>query len=93
MVPSSLVLCQCRKYSAIVTYVVFIVLTTSTACVQLGTAPGGLVVERSPGVREVVGSIPCRVIPKTLKMVLDASLLSARHLKDRSRTYGRFPRC
>ena len=26
-------------------------------------------------------------------MVLDASLLSAWHLKDRSRTYGRFPRC
>ena len=52
------------------------------------TAPGGLVVERSPSVREVVGSIPGRVIPKTLKMVLDASLLSARHLKDRSRTYG-----
>ena len=48
-------------------------------------------VERSPGVREVVGSISGWVIPKTLKMVLDASLLSARHLKDRSRTYGRFP--
>ena len=36
------------------------------------TAPGGLVVEHSAGVREVVGSIPGRVIPKTLKMVLDA---------------------
>ena len=47
----------------------------------MGTAPGGLVVERSAGVREVVGSIPGQVIPKTLKMVLDASLPSARHLK------------
>ena len=40
------------------------------------TAHGGLVVEHTPGVREVVGSIPDLVIPKTLKMVLDASLLS-----------------
>ena len=29
--------------------------------------PGGLGVERPPRVREVVGSIPGRVIPKTLK--------------------------
>ena len=50
-------------------------------------------VERSLGLQEVVGSIPGRVIPKTLKMVLDASLLSAWHLKDRSRTNGRFPHC
>ena len=34
------------------------------------TAPGGLVVERSAGVREVVGSIPGRVMPKTLKWYL-----------------------
>ena len=60
---------------------------------KLMTAPSGLVVEHSLGVREVVGLIPSRVIPKTIKMVLDASLLSARYLKDRSRTYGRFPRC
>ena len=32
----------------------------------------GAKVERSPGVWEVVGSIPGWVIPKTLKMVLDA---------------------
>ena len=57
------------------------------------TTPGGLVVECSNGVRKVVGSIPSRVILKTLKMVLDASLLSARYLKDRSRTYGRIPHC
>ena len=50
-------------------------------------------VERSAGVREVVGSIPSQVIPKTLKMVLDASMLSARHLKVRSRMYGRFLYC
>ena len=60
----------------------------STVCV---TAPGGLVVECSPGVPEVMGSIPSRVIPKTLKMVPDASLLRNRHLKDRLRTYGQFP--
>ena len=51
------------------------------------STPGGLVVECLPGVREVMGSIPCQVIPKTLKMVLDTSLL----LKERSRIYGRFP--
>ena len=55
------------------------------------TAPGGLVLECSPGVQEVVSSILSRVIPKTLKMVLNASLLSALHSKNRSRTYGRFP--
>ena len=55
------------------------------------TAPGGLALECLPGVRVVVGSIPSRVIPKTLKLVLDASVLSARHLKDRLKTYGRFP--
>ena len=32
--------------------------------------------EHSNGVWEVVGSIPDQVTPKTLKMVLDASLLS-----------------
>ena len=40
--------------------------------------------ERSPRKREVVGSIPDRVIPKTLtviKMVPDASLLSAQHIR------------
>ena len=57
---------------------------------MVSTSPGGLVVERSPGVREVVGSIPGRVIPKTLKMVLDASLLSARHVKDQGHMVG-FP--
>ena len=53
----------------------------------------GPVEEHSPGVREVVGSIPGQVIPKTLKiipgrvipktleMILDVSLLSARHLR------------
>ena len=50
----------------------------------LWIAPGGLVIELSPGVREVVGLIPGWVMPKTLKMVFDASLLSAQHLKDRS---------
>ena len=42
-------------------------------------------IERSPGVQDVLGSISGRVIPQTFKMLLDASLLRARHLKDRSR--------
>ena len=64
-----------------------------SVCLPNFTAPSGLVVERLPGVREVVALIHSQVIPKTLKMVLEASLLSARHLKDRSRTYGWFPCC
>ena len=49
---------------------------------------GDPVVECSPGVQEIVGSVPGQVIPNTFKMVFDASLLSAQHLKVRSRTYG-----
>ena len=30
-----------------------------------------------------LGSIPCRVLPKTQKMVLDASLLNTQHYKVR----------
>ena len=42
------------------------------------------------GVWEVKGSIPCQAISKTLKMVLGASLLNIRYLKDRPiRKYGR----
>ena len=42
----------------------------------------GSVVERSPRELWVVGSIPDRIIPKTLwKIVPDASLLSAQHIK------------
>ena len=38
--------------------------------------------KRSPPKREVVGSIPDRVIPKdVIKMVPDASLLSAQHIR------------
>ena len=47
--------------------------------------------ECSHGVREVMGLIPGQVIPKTSKIIPDASLLSAWHLKVRSRKYGRFP--
>ena len=57
------------------------------------TTPGGPVVEYSPGMQEVVGSVPNCVLAKTLKMVLDASLLSVQHLKLRSRKYGQFPHC
>ena len=39
-------------------------------------------VEHSAKVRKVVGSIPDRVIPKISKMVLDASLLIARQLRE-----------
>ena len=41
------------------------------------TPPGPPVVEHSPGVWHVVGSVPGQVIPKTSKMVLGASLLCA----------------
>ena len=40
---------------------------------------GNPVVECSPGVLDVKGSIPGQVIPKTLKMLLGASLLSTKH--------------
>ena len=40
-------------------------------------------VEHSAMVRKVVGSIPGRVIPKTSKIVLDASLLSAPAIKEK----------
>ena len=53
------------------------------------TAPTGPVVEDSPGVWEVMGSIPGQVKPKTLKMVLGASFQSARQV--RSRKYVWFP--
>ena len=39
----------------------------------------GSVVERPFYDREFAGSIPCQVIPKTLKMVLAALLLGAQH--------------
>ena len=47
--------------------------------IQLDTRPGAPIVETSPGVWEVVGSIPGQVKPKTLKMIIGASLLSAQH--------------
>ena len=37
----------------------------------------GAVVERQPGMREVTGLIPGRVIPNTLNMVVMAALLGA----------------
>ena len=40
-------------------------------------APDGPVVEHSPVVLEVVGWIPGRVIPKTIKIVVGASLFRA----------------
>ena len=43
------------------------------------TARIGLVVECSPGVQEVVGAIPGRVMPKTFKMVHAVALLSFQH--------------
>ena len=47
-----------------------------SAVLQLGR--GGLVVECSPPVLKVVGSIPGGVLPKTLKMVLDALRLGTK---------------
>ena len=47
---------------------------------NLHTAQLAQVVERPLSVREAAGSIPGRVIPKTLKMVVMASLLDAQDL-------------
>ena len=55
------------------------------------TAPSGPVVECAPCVQEVVGSFPGWVIPKTLKMLFKASLLSTLHLMVRLRIYSLFP--
>ena len=68
-------------------------LSSGTVMIQYMTESSGLVVGYSPGVWEVMSSVSGQVIPKTFKMVLDASLLSAQHLKIGSRTYGRFPFC
>ena len=46
----------------------------------------GTVVECPLCDREVAGSIPGRVIPKTLKMVLAALSLGAQHSESRART-------
>ena len=46
------------------------------------TGPHGVVVERPLAVREVGGSIPGRVKPKTLKLVVMASFLGAQDLRD-----------
>ena len=43
--------------------------------------------------REVVGSIPSRVIPKTLKMVLAALSLGAQHLESRARNQNWSVQC
>ena len=47
--------------------------------VRYSRVPPAPVVERPLCDREVVGSIPGRVIPKTLKMVLAALSLGAQH--------------
>ena len=49
-----------------------------TICTQFGQR-----LECSPMARETWGSIPGRVIPKTLKMVLDTTLLNTQHYKVR----------
>ena len=49
--------------------------------VHMRTGRNSSVVERPLADREVVGSIPSRVIPKTLKMVVMASLLGAQGLR------------
>ena len=51
---------------------------------SIQTTCGGPVVEFSPNVWDVMGSFPSHVMPKSLKMVLDASLLSAQLSKVRS---------
>ena len=44
---------------------------------RFGYRLGGEVIERPPRVRDVVGSIPCRAIPKTFKMEVMAVLFGA----------------
>ena len=56
----------------------------------MSTTPNGPMVEHFFGVRKVVGSILSRVIPKTLKVVLGASLLRMQHSKVRPGKYGQF---
>ena len=51
----------------------------STVILSLTNRHSGSVVERPLCDREVAGSIPGRVIPKTLKMVLAALSLGAQH--------------
>ena len=53
--------------------------TGKTMCTSTGYPHSGSVVECPLCDREVVGSIPSLVIPKTLKMVLDALSLGAQH--------------
>ena len=53
----------------------------------------GSVVERPLCDREVAGSIPGRVIPKTLKMVLAALSLGAQHLESRVRNRNWSAQC
>ena len=54
-------------------------MTNSADPDQLAHRHSGSVVERPLCDREVAGSIPGRVIPKTLKMVLAALSLGAQH--------------
>ena len=53
---------------------------------QLKDRHSGSVVECPLCDQEVAGSIPGRVTPKTLKMVLAALSLGAQHLESRART-------
>ncbi len=50
--------------------------------------PDSVAVERSPGMREVGGSIPGRVKQNTLKFDGSAALLSAQHKRVRDRLAG-----
>ena len=57
------------------------------------TGPGGVMVERSLGVRKVAGSIPSRDIPKVVKRWYMCSLAYARHWKVSAWKYGWSAQC
>ena len=87
--PSAIMTRRVRRYLAVVSFYI-VNLLGHVPTPDIPHASSGPGVECSPGVRDVMGSIPSQVIPKTLKMVLGAFLLSTRHLKVRPRKYGWF---
>ena len=71
----------------------FITITSRSTLIQCDY---GLVGRVFANCQEDLGSIPGRVIPKTLKMVLDTSLLDKVHIKskvEQSRESSPTPRC
>ena len=71
-----------EEYGAFNSQVIILIWSFVCKCLilsRMGYRHSGSVVERPLCDREVAGSIPGRVIPKTLKMVLAALSLVAQH--------------